>query len=205
MENRFAQKIAGLIKMSIADHVRLMMPESVRTPQSYPEAMFADEVVEIDVRGVPEHGLLNLIGMLSNNGVAVQRLSLNPPKVTHLRVWANGPSICHQQHEAVLQALTNFQFTDGWQLRSDDPRDFIFALPLRLTDDKTWVMGVYYGLEDGGVHGIWNRGTFAVTFAGSDSTEVVDAGIFIRNGATFHKLASGKSFAEVERPSIALL
>ncbi len=204
MESQFAQKIAELIRMSIADHVRVMMPESVHTLQSYPEAMFADEVVEIDVRGVPEHALLNLIGMLSNNGVAVQRLSLNAPKVTHLRLWANCPSACAQQRDAVLQALTSFQFVDGWRIR-DDVRDVIFALPLRLTDDKTWVMGVYYGLEEGGTHGMWNRGTFAVTFADRDSTEIVDVGITVRNGATFHKLAPGKSFSQVEQPPFALL
>lgn len=205
METKFAQSVATLIRMTVVDHERLMMPTPVHTRQSYPEAMFADEVLEIDVRNISESALGKLISGLANNNIAVQRLSFSGPKVTHLRVWANKPSACYGQHAAVLQLLVNFKFVDGWQLRSDDPRDFIFAMPRRLEDEKTWVMGVYYGLEDGGSHGIWNNGTFAVTFADRNSTDSVDAGIYIRNGETVHKLESGKSFSEVVRPEFALL
>lgn len=205
METKFAQSVATIIKMSVADHERCMMPAPVHTNQSYPEAMFADEVVEIDVRGISELALQTLVRNFSNSSIAVQRFSLNAPKVTHLRVWSNKPSACQRQLAVVLRQLNDFQFVDGWQLRSDDPRDFIFVSPQRLADDRTWVIGVYYGLAEGGPHGIWNNGTFAVVFADRASTEVVDAGIHIRNGATYHKLESGKSFAQVQRPEFELL
>lgn len=102
--------------------------------------------------------------------------------------------------------IDTFQFVDGWQYPSDDLRDMQFTSPVRLEDNVTWVVGVHFGIKDGGPHGLWNRGTFVVKFAGYDSCEVLEVGIYIRNRESVHVLEPGKSLRKLDGEApVALL
>jgi|AGTN01.2.fsa_nt_gi hypothetical protein len=176
-------------------------------PQVYPEALIADRIYELDVRDLDESTTTRLIRGLVNNGLAVERVAIHGGTVSHLRIWRLGEqSTFSKQFDFVIQQLAGgFEFVDGWQWSGDDPRDLIFEEPRRLDDQRTWVVGARYGILEGGPHGHWNRGTFVVQFAAPYSTEVADIGIFIRNGATVHKLAPGRSFEQVTEAPVTLL
>lgn len=200
------ERIKGLIESSSFDGRQLAAQLRV-VPQNYPEAMTADRFYELDVRDQNQDTIDRLIINMVNNGMAVERVAIYGSAVSHLRFWnLREQSTCSKQLEFVINQLAGgFEFVDGWQWRDSDARDQIFATPRRLDDQRTWVVGAYYGIADGGPHGIWNRSTFVVQFADPYSTEVSDIGIYIKNGRTVQKLAPGRSFEEVASAPCKLL
>lgn len=167
--------------------------------QNFPEAMLADRVHQLDVTGLTPDQTARLIEILVAEDLAVERVMPEVNVVASLRIWPMEGSICRQQRDAVLSAVRGFRFVDGWQWR-DDECDKMFQNPYREADGRTWVAGVYYGLAEGGVYGMWNDGMLVVTFGDRLSAQVEEVALYTRNGDTIYKMTPGKSFARSERP-----
>lgn len=195
MRKPLQERVAQLVQCAVRDGRTLA--ESLRVvEQNFPEAMFADRVCELEVRSLDADQLVKLTHALINNDMAVERISHQINTVSHLRIWPiDEESACRRQRAFVLSKLTDYRFVDGWQWRSNDPRDLVFQLPRRLADERTWVVGAYYGLPEGGPHGIWNHGTLVVTFDARDSVTVSEVAIFSRAGDTVYKMLEGQSFS----------
>lgn len=196
MRKPVQERVAQLIEFSVRDGHALA--QSLRVvEQNFPEAMLADRVYELEVRSLDANELAKLTLMLINNNMAVERISHQVNCVSHVRIWAmDEESACKRQRAVVISKLTDFRFVDGWQWRSDDPRDLIFELPRRLADERTWAVGAYYGLAEGGPHGIWNHGTLVVSFDARDSVSVSEVALYCRNGKTVLKMLEGQSFGD---------
>ncbi len=188
--------VQQLVSMSCAAGKKII-PSLKEVVQSFPEAMHADAVIEFDVRDLDGDDLVKLTNFLVNNGLAVQRLSLMSNSTTLLRVWSASPSICSIQRDIVMAQFVSFQFTDGYQWQSkEDLRGTLYSLPRRI-DTTTWMFGAYFGLEDGGPHGIWNLGTFVVKFSQSNPLEVEAVNLYHVNGTTVYHQVSGARLAEI--------
>lgn len=204
MTKTLLESVRQLITMA-SRNAAVLNNRLVLVDQPFPDAMFADQVVELDVRDQDPQELLYLTHVMVNSGMAVQRLTMQVNTTTHLRIWAiDERSACSRQRSILIEQLRGFQFVDGWQWRGDDPRDLVFEIPRRLSDERTWVMGAYYGLEDGGPHGIWNRGTFLVTFADRNSTEIAEVALYCKNGGDVFKMTPGTGFVKTDTPPALL-
>ncbi len=191
------QFIEQLISFSAAKHHITNPLKTVDQP--YPEAMFADQVFELDVSSVPADVLADLVHALSNNDLRVQRLSHSANQVSHLRIWPTGESACARQQQLVIDQLTSFNFAEGWQWRSTDPRDLVFALPRRLSDERTWVVGAnIIHRAEGSQNQHRSHVTLALTFSERNSVEIAEIAIYIRNDSSVSKMLPGQGFVHTE-------
>jgi hypothetical protein len=173
--------------------------------QKYPEAMFADTVLEIDVRDVGDELIQKLTDTLVDKDMAVQfvRPALN--NTIALLVWPIGnPSVCNLQRRLAVDAAARFHFSSCWQWR-DDGRDKVFKPFTRQDDDRTWVAGYYYGIPEGGPHGLWNHGTVVVRFADRDSTTIEEIAVYTKANGKAHKMLPGAEFTQVDEAPVTLL
>ncbi len=178
----------------LADRRLLQTPRSVAETiktvnQPFPEALFADDIFELDVSQMDEESFTNLWTKLVHNGMAVQRIFADPNRVSHLQIWPLEPvSACSQQRKLFMEQLQTFRFGNGLKWRSADfrtrcnlsypRRDFIFALPRRLPDECTWVAGAHLEYEDGR-EVFWNRATMTVKFANRYCLDIAEIAVYI--------------------------